>query len=76
MEPKKPIKKKRFSTMNPSNIPKNLEKLGEAEKGSKRKSSQGIGECPITNIDSNSLKSTIQSLNLLTKKYDYYESPK
>ena len=76
MEPKKPIKKKRFSTMNPSNISKNLEKLGEAEKGSKRKSSQGIGECPITNIDSNSLKSTIQSLNLLTKKYDYYESPK
>ena len=76
MEPKKPIKKKRFSTMNPSNIPKNLEKLGEAEKGSKRKSSQGIGECPLTNIDSNSLKSTIQSLNLLTKKYDYYESPK
>ena len=76
MEPKKPIKKKRFSTMNPSNIPKNLEKLGEAEKGSKRKSSQGIGECPITNIDSNSSKSTIQSLNLLTKKYDYYESPK
>jgi protein phosphatase 2C family protein 2/3 len=76
MEPKKPIKKKRFSTMNPSNIPKNLEKLGEAEKGSKRKSSQGIGECPITNIDSNSLKSTIQSLNLLTKKYDYYETPK
>lgn len=76
MEPKKPIKKKRFSTMNPSNISKNLEKLGEAEKGSKRKSSQGIGECPITNIDSNSLKSTIQSLNLLTKKYDYYETPK
>ena len=76
MEPKKPIKKKRFSTMNPSNISKNLEKLGEAEKGSKRKSSQGIGECPITNIDSNSSKSTIQSLNLLTKKYDYYESPK
>ena len=76
MEPKKPIKKKRFSTMNPSNISKNLEKLGEAEKGSKRKSSQGIGECPITNIDSNSLKSTIQSLNLLTKKYDYYESPR
>ena len=76
MEPKKPIKKKRFSTMNPSNISKNLEKLGEAEKGSKRKSSQGIGECSITNIDSNSLKSTIQSLNLLTKKYDYYETPK
>ena len=76
MEPKKPIKKKRFSTMNPSNISKNLEKLGEAEKGSKRKSSQGIGECPISNIDSNSLKSTIQSLNLLTKKYDYYETPK
>ena len=76
MEPKKPIKKKRFSTMNPSITSKNLEKLGEAEKGSKRKSSQGIGECPITNIDSNSSKSTIQSLNLLTKKYDYYESPK
>ena len=76
MEPKKPAKKKRFSTMNFPSTSKNLEKLGEVDKVSKRKSSQQVGDCPIANIDSNSLKSTILSLNLLTKKYDYYELPK
>ena len=76
MEPKKPSKKKRFSTMNFPSTSKNLEKLGEVDKVSKRKSSQQVGDCPIANIDSNSLKSTILSLNLLTKKYDYYELPK
>ena len=76
MEPKKPAKKKRFSTMNFPSTSKNLEKLGEVEKVSKRKSSQQVEDCPIANIDSNSLKSTILSLNLLTKKYDYYELPK
>ena len=76
MEPKKPAKKKRFSTMNFPSTSKNLEKLGEVDKVSKRKSSQQVEDCPIANIDSNSLKSTILSLNLLTKKYDYYESPK
>ena len=76
MEPKKPAKKKRFSTMNLPSTSKNLEKLGEVDKVSKRKSSQQVGDCPIANIDSNSLKSTILSLNLLTKKYDYYELPK
>ena len=76
MEPKKPAKKKRFSTMNFPSTSKNLEKLGEVDKVSKRKNSQQVGDCPIANIDSNSLKSTILSLNLLTKKYDYYELPK
>ena len=76
MEPKKPAKKKRFSTTNFPSTSKNLEKLGEVDKVSKRKSSQQVGDCPIANIDSNSLKSTILSLNLLTKKYDYYELPK
>ena len=76
MEPKKPAKKKRFSTMNFPSTSKNLEKLGEVDKVSKRKSSQQVEDCPIANIDSNSLKSTILSLNLLTKKYDYYELPK
>jgi protein phosphatase 2C family protein 2/3 len=76
MEPKKPSKKKRFSTMNFQSTSKNLEKLGEVDKVSKRKSSQQVEDCPIANIDSNSLKSTILSLNLLTKKYDYYELPK
>ena len=76
MEPKKPAKKKRFSTMNFPSTSKNLEKLGEVDKVSKRKSSQQDGDCPSANIDSNSLKSTILSLNLLTKKYDYYELPK
>ena len=76
MEPKKPAKKKRFSTMNFPSTSKNLEKLGEVDKVSKRKSSQQVEDCPIANIDINSLKSTILSLNLLTKKYDYYELPK
>ena len=62
--------------MNFPSTSKNLEKLGEVDKVSKRKSSQQVEDCPIANIDSNSLKSTILSLNLLTKKYDYYELPK
>lgn len=37
MEPKKPAKKKRFSTMNFPSTSKNLEKLGEVDKVSKRK---------------------------------------
>ena len=62
--------------MNFSNMPKNLEKLTDSEKTSKRKTSQSGNECPTTLIDNNSLKSTILKLNLLTKKYDFYESPK
>ena len=76
MEPKKPIKKKRHSTFNFPTTGKNLDKLSESEKGSKRKSSHVAGDCPIININNNSLKSTILSLNLLTKKFDYYQSPK
>ena len=76
MEPKKPTKKKRHSTFNFPTTGKNLDKLSESEKGSKRKSSHVAGDCPIININNNSLKSTILSLNLLTKKFDYYQSPK
>ena len=76
MEVKKPSKKKRHTTMNFSNMPKNLEKLTDSEKTSKRKTSQSGNECPTTLIDNNSLKSTILKLNLLTKKYDFYELPK
>ena len=76
MEVKKPSKKKRHTTMNFSNMPKNFEKLTDSEKTSKRKISQSGNECPTTLIDNNSLKSTTLKLNLLTKKYDFYESPK
>ena len=75
MDAKKPTKKKSFSTMT-FTISKNLDKLTDSDKVSKKKSSQTVNECQITNVDSNSLKSTISSLNLLTKKYDYYEPPK
>ena len=76
MDLKKPTKKKRLSTQNFSNMNKKLDKLTDSEKASKRKGSQAINECLIENIDSNSLKSAILTLNLLTKKYDYYELPK
>ena len=75
MEPKRPTKKKRNSINIPTTS-KNFEKIIELDKVSKRKITLPINDMAITNIDSNSLKSTIVSLNLLTKKYDYYESPK
>ena len=76
MDPKKSGKKKRHSTLIPQNFSKNLEKLTESEKFSKRKSSQGSGDTPVTLIDNNHIKSSLLTLDLLTKKYDNYELPK
>ena len=76
MDPKK-VGQKRHSTINfPSNFSKNLEKLMESDhitKSSKKGTKQSDG--PITLIDNN-IKSSILSLNLLTKKYTDYEEPK
>ena len=76
MESKIPSKKKRHSTFINPGVSKYLDKITDTDKTPKKKGFQIGNECPITNIDTNSLKSTILSLNLLTKKYDYYESPK
>ena len=76
MDPKK-VGQKRHSTLNfPSNFSKNLEKLMESDKTTKslkRGTKQLDG--PITLIDNN-IKSSLLSLNLLTKKYTDYEDPK
>ena len=76
MDPKK-VGQKRHSTINfSSNFSKNLEKLMESDnitKSSKKGTKQSDG--PITLIDNN-IKSSILSLNLLTKKYTDYEEPK
>ena len=73
---KKQQKGKRYSTFNFTNTPKKLDKITDSEKGSKRKSSQGVGECATFLIDNNLFKSTFLPNELLTKKYDYYDSPK
>ena len=76
MDPKK-VGQKRHSTINfTSNFSKNLEKLMESDnitKSSKKGTKQSDG--PIALIDNN-IKSSILSLNLLTKKYTDYEEPK
>ena len=76
MDPKR-VGQKRYSTINfPSNFSKNLEKLMESDnitKSSKKGTKQSDG--PITLIDNN-IKSSILSLNLLTKIYTDYEEPK
>lgn len=69
MEPIKSNKKKRNSTLQISNTTKQLEKISI----DKRKSSANDA---VVSIDPNSLKSSILSLNLLSKKYDNYELPK
>ena len=76
MEPKKQNPKKRNSTKNYINISKNIDKVMDSDKGSKRKSSQNVNDSLIKAFENNSLKSTNLTLNLLTKKYDYYELPK
>lgn len=72
---KKQQRGKRYSTFN-FTTPKKLDKITDSEKGSKRKSSQGVGECATFLIDNNLFKSTFLPNELLTKKYDYYDSPK
>ena len=67
---------KRYSTFNFTNMSKKLDKITDSEKGSKRKSSQGVGECATSLIDNNLFKSTFLPNELLAKKYDYYDSPK
>ena len=76
MEPKKQNPKKRNSTKNYTNISKNIDKVMDSDKGSKRKSSQNVNDSRIKAFENNSLKSTNLTLNLLTKKYDYYDLPK
>ena len=76
MEPKKQNPKKRNSTKNYTNISKNIDKVMDSDKRSKRKSSQNVNDSRIKAFENNSLKSTNLTLNLLTKKYDYYELPK
>jgi len=55
---------------------KKLDKITDSEKGSKRKLSKGVGECATYLVDNNLIKPTLSPNELLTKKYDYYESPK
>ena len=73
---KKQTRQKRFSTFNFSNMSKKLDKITDSEKGSKRKSSKGVGECATYLVDNNLIKPTLSPNELLTKKYDYYEQPK
>ena len=73
---KKQTRQKRFSTFNFSNMSKKLDKITDSEKGSKRKYSKGVGECATYLVDNNLIKPTLSPNELLTKKYDYYESPK
>jgi len=73
---KKQQRGKRYTTFNFTNISKKLDKITDSEKGSKRKSSQGVSECATSLIDNNLFKSTFLPNELLTKKYDYYDSPK
>jgi serine/threonine protein phosphatase PrpC len=73
---KKQTRQKRFSTFNFSNMSKKLDKITDSEKGSKRKLSKGVGECATYLVDNNLIKPTLSPNELLTKKYDYYESPK
>ena len=75
MDGKRQSKKKRYSTFNFSNMSKKLDKITDSDKGSKRKSSQGTGECTTSIVDNNLFKSTFLPNELLTKKYDYYETP-
>ena len=76
MDGKKPTRGKRYSTFNFTNMSKKLEKITDSEKGSKRKSSQATGDSTALLVENNTIKSSLLPNNLLTKKYEYYESPK
>jgi serine/threonine protein phosphatase PrpC len=76
MEGKKHTKRKRYSTFNFTTMSKKLDKITDSEKGSKRKSSQAVDDNSTSLVENNILKSSLLPHNLLTKKYDYYESPK
>ena len=69
-------KKKRNSAKDFTTTPKKLDRPEESKKSSKRKTVQSITESAIILNSSTPKKSEKLSLQLLSKKYDYYESPK
>ena len=69
-------KKKRNSAKDFPTTPKKLDRPEESKKSSKRKTVQSITESAIILNSSTPKKSEKLSLQLLSKKYDYYESPK
>jgi len=69
-------KKKRNSAKDFPTTTKKLDRPEESKKSSKRKTSQSITESAIILNSSTPKKSEKLSLQLLSKKYDYYESPK
>ena len=76
MDEKRQERKKRFSTFNYSNMTKKLDKITDSDKGSKRKSSQTDNENTTSLVRNNLFKTSFSPQTLLTKKYDYYETPK
>ena len=76
MDEKRQERKKRFSTFNYSNTTKKLDKITDSDKGSKRKSSQVDNENTTSLVRNNLFKTSFSPQTLLTKKYDYYETPK
>ena len=73
--PKISNKKKRNSKVDFPTMPKNLERLTQTKKSSKQLAIHSMTERVIPN-DHSPKKSEKLSLDLLSKKYDYYESPK
>jgi len=69
-------KKKRNSAKDFPTTTKKLDRPEESKKSSKRKTVQSITESAIILNSSTPKKSEKLSLQLLSKKYDYYESPK
>ena len=75
---KKKASQKRHSTFNfPSNFSKKFEKLMESENSTKEsKRKKTLVDTPIAIVDNNLIKENLLSLDLLSKKYDYYTEPK
>ena len=69
--------KKRHSTSNDSAMSNNLEKPSNQKRSPRRKTIQNHKQVPLL-LNLNEIKSNsyVLSLDLLSKKYDYYETPK
>jgi hypothetical protein len=69
--------KKRHSTSNVSAMSNNLEKPSNQKRSPRRKTIQNHKQVPLL-LNLNEIKSNsyVLSLDLLSKKYDYYETPK
>ena len=69
--------KKRHSTSNVSAMSNNLEKPSNQKRSPRRKTIQNHKQVPLL-LNNNEIKSNsyVLSLDLLSKKYDYYETPK